>query len=198
LKTAQITNRQFVFEAKQTKTKAERAVPLPKELFATLRRIGGKEWLWDGWNEDLRKFRLGRNPIPEAFKAETVQCVLENIFREYSDSHPSAPRLSPHDFRRRAITSMVEITGSVDATAELLGVTVQTIRNNYLDPKQAFQTKDAFAKLASALLPLAHTIPTQSENNREQRGTTDQATIPVKSINFSVSQGLLKMRPFTS
>lgn len=169
LKTAQIANQRFVFEAKQTKTKTERVVPLPKDLFDTLRRIAGKEWLWDGWNDDLRKFRPGRNPIPETFQAETVQCVLENIFREYSDSHPDIPRLSPHDFRRRAITSMVEITGSVDAAAELLGVTVQTIRNNYLDPKQAFETNDAFDRLASHH---AHTIPTLSRHNGEQSGTT--------------------------
>jgi integrase len=176
LKSSQIANGRFVFAATQTKTKSERSVPLPKDLFDTLKCLGGKEWLWENWNEDLELYRKGRNPIPETFQVETVQCVLENIFREYSDDNPGVPRLSPHDFRRRGITTMVKVTGSVDAAAALLGVSEQTIRNNYLDETQAFEAKGAFERMADSLFGASHQIPTKSGNrgnNLEQERITN-------------------------
>lgn len=143
----------LVFDAAQTKTKTERHVPLPKSLYEQLQKVKGRVWLWDGWNDDLRAFRPGRNPIPTTYKAATVQNVLENIFREYSDSQPDVPRLSPHDFRRRTITLMVTKTQSVDVTAQALGLNPQTARAHYLDAQRAFNTADAFKLVEGALLP---------------------------------------------
>jgi integrase len=169
LRTEQIQNGQLVFLASQTKTKADRAVPLPEDLCATLERIGGKVHLWDGWNEDLRTFRPSKNAIPTTFKADTVQCVVENIFQEYSDSHPDRPRMTPHDFRRRAITHMVKALGSVDKAANALGITAACAKAHYLDAQQAFDVKEAFRLSIPGILP--RTIPVLNPNNSEQTGT---------------------------
>jgi hypothetical protein len=126
---------------------------LPAELYADLKRIGGKEWLWDGWNAECSTFRPGSNKLPAVFQASSVQCILANIFREYSDAHPDHPRLTPHAFRRRAITAMVTSTGSVDLTATALGINAQTARTYYLDASAAFDTNKAFEATTAALLP---------------------------------------------
>lgn len=143
----------LVFGADQTKTKTARYVPLTEELFQQLKRVAGKVWLWEGWNADLKKFRPGRNPIPAHYKPDTTQCTLENIFREYSDTNPEVPRLSPHDFRRRTITLMVTKTQNVDLTAQALGLNQQTARTHYLDAQRAFNTKAAFDAVGKDLMP---------------------------------------------
>ncbi len=153
LKSDQLRNGQLVFDPSQTKTKTGRTVPLPEDLFNTLQRLAGPEWMWDGWNDDVRKFRPSKNKVPDQFQASTVYCVLANIFREYSDNHPSQPRLAPHAFRRRAITVMVTETQSVDLTAQALGVNPLTARTYYLDAQRAFNTADAFKIATEKLLP---------------------------------------------
>ncbi len=173
LRTEQIQNNVLVFLASQTKTKADRSVPLPADLAATLTRLGGKVHLWQDWCDDVRRFRPGRNKIPETFQASTVKVVLNNIFREYSDSHPDRPRMSPHDFRRFAITTMVRVVGSVDLAATTLGITSQCAAKHYLDAQQAFDALAAYGAATPELLPpQSPTIPPLKPHNEAPPDTT--------------------------
>jgi integrase len=140
------------FAPEQVKTGQERMVPLSPELYAEAKSVAGPVWLWDGWNEDLKKFRPGRNKLPDHFKPRTVAVVINNIFREYSDANPDVPRISPHDFRRRTITLMVTRTENVPLTAQALGLNEKTANKHYIDHKQAHDVKKAF-RLTGDLMP---------------------------------------------
>jgi len=47
---------------------------------------------------------------------------------------------------------MVAATGSIDRTAEAIGIHPDTARRHYLDSKQAFDSDDLFKKLAGVLV----------------------------------------------
>jgi integrase len=170
LKSNQLKSGNLVFKAEQTKTKEDRLVPLPDELFTRLTQLAGPINLWEYFLDDVLKFRPSKNKLPEKFTPKTVYWVLSNIFREYSEDHPDRPRLSPHDLRRRAITIMATATGSTDMTAQVYGLSQPTARQYYLDAKRAFNTVEAFKACAGLLIP-AHTIPTPLRNNGEQIAT---------------------------
>lgn len=143
----------LVFAADQTKTKAERYVPLSKELFQQLQSVKGKTWLFENIVKDWPKYRPGRNAIPTTYSPKKVQAMMENVFQEYSDAHPDVPRITPHDFRRRTITLMVKKLQSIDLAAQVLGVTPPTVRASYLNAQRAFDTDAAFAAVGAELMP---------------------------------------------
>jgi predicted ArsR family transcriptional regulator len=48
---------------------------------------------------------------------------------------------------------MVGATGSVDQTAEALGVHPETARKHYRDARQAFNSEELFKRMAGVLVP---------------------------------------------
>jgi hypothetical protein len=48
---------------------------------------------------------------------------------------------------------MVAATGSIDRTAQAIGVHPDTARRHYLDTKQAFDFAELFKKMATVLVP---------------------------------------------
>lgn len=153
LKTAQLKNNALTFGADTVKTKVARSLPLPADLFQTLTQTAGAVYIWEGFFKDIPKYRKQSNGLPPAFEWQTVRNVINNIFREYNDSHPDQPRLAPHGIRRRGVTATVKATGSVDAAASALGLHPQTARAHYLDAQQAFETEETMRKVADALRP---------------------------------------------
>lgn len=61
--------------------------------------------------------------------------------------------MTPHSFRRRAITLIATATQSIDATAQAIGVSPATARRYYLDAQRAFNTDEIMKKVAGTLLP---------------------------------------------
>lgn len=155
LKSEQVKDGKLTFKPEQVKTRKGRSVPLPDDLYQQLRGVAGQVWLWEGWHDDCLKYRSSPNnrKLTGGFDPETVQGVLENIFREYSDSHPDRRRISPHKFRGYGITTMATVTGSVDLTAQALGVNAQTARKYYLNAARAFDAADAFKVATEKMLP---------------------------------------------
>lgn len=154
LRTSSLTATGIVFTASSSKTKTARALPLASELADQLRAGAGPVWIWQGFFDDVKKYRRQSNGTPETYSVKTVEFVLINIFREYSDAHPDQPRLTPHAFRRRGITQAVRaLGGRIDAAAAAIGVHPQTARRHYLDDAEAYQTEETMRKLAEVLTP---------------------------------------------
>lgn len=155
LRSDQLRDGRVVWTADQTKQREGRAVLLPDDLFATIRRLAGPVYLWEGVLTDLREFRPSKNRMPVRFDPKTVFWVMNNIFREFAEAHPDKRHLTPHALRRRAITLTVTATQSVDATAQAIGLNPATARRYYLDSQRAFNTDDVFRKMSGSLLPRA-------------------------------------------
>jgi integrase len=164
LKTTQLRDGCLTFTADITKTKEDRSLPLPDDLFTTLKELAGKEYLWENLYQECRTKRKGRgrSHMREAFSWKSIYSILNNIFREYNDEHPDQPRFTPHALRRRAITLTVKATGSVDAAATAIGVHAVTAKTHYLDAQRAFETHETMKKVANVLRPKRHQKDTKS------------------------------------
>ncbi len=172
LRSNQLVNGRVVWTAEQTKHREGRAVLVPNTLFQQLQRLAGKTWLWEGMIADREKYRPNRKQIAKTFSPETLRNTVRHIFEQFADEHPDKKHLTPHAFRRRAITLMVTATQSVDATAEAIGLHPATARAYYLDARRAFDTDEVFRKLAGILIPQgAPTIPLLNPTNAAQNGT---------------------------
>ncbi len=153
LRSDQLINGRVVWTAEQVKQREGRAVLLPDDLYAELKRLAGPVFLWEHLLDDLLRFRRSRNRMPKVFKCKTVYHVMNNVFREYCKANKDRPNLTPHGLRRRAITLTVTATQSVDATAQAIGLNPATARRYYLDSRRAFDTDGVFRKMAVSLLP---------------------------------------------
>lgn len=153
LRSDQLRDGRVVWEADQTKHREDRAVLVPDELFQKLRRLAGPTYLWEGFIEDMEKYRPSKNRKTSGFAPKTVFWVMANIFREFGEKYPARKHLTPHSFRRRAITLVTTATQSIDATAQVIGVSAATARRYYLDAQRAFNTDEIMKKVAGTLLP---------------------------------------------
>lgn len=157
IKTKQLRDGHLVFAAETTKTREDRAVPLGDDLWRDLTETAGREWLWEGFFADVKKYRRQSNGMPAQFSWKTVMVVVKNIFREYAEAFPDRPRFTPHALRGRAITLVVVAAGgNVDRAARALGVHPQTARAHYLDRVRAFEGDEVMRAADAALrLPRA-------------------------------------------
>lgn len=152
LRTDQLRDGRVVWEPHQTKQRQGRSVLLPADLYDGLRAVAGPSMMWERFVEEARHFRPARRP-PLSFTPETVYHSVSNLFREYNAAHPDCPRLTPHALRRRAITLATMVTGSLDQTAQAIGIDPQTARAYYLDAQRAFDTDAVFRRVAGVLRP---------------------------------------------
>jgi integrase len=140
----------LTIDAASDKTHRQRTVPLPADLFKKLSAIKGRTFLWESYTEGARKYRPGtRNR--DTFSIKTLYWAVSNLFREFNESRPDLPKLTPHGLRRRAITLTTLATQSVDQTAEAIGIDPATARRYYLDAKQAFDGHSLMRRMAEVL-----------------------------------------------
>jgi integrase len=140
----------LTIDAESDKTHRQRTVPLPPDLFETLEAIKGPVYLWESYTEGAKKHRPGsRNR--DKFTPKTLFWSVNNLFREFNESRPGKPRLTPHGLRRRAITLTTLATQSVDQTAEAIGIDPATARRYYLNARQAFDGQGLLKRMADVL-----------------------------------------------
>lgn len=138
----------------QSKTHQSRLIYLPKSLSVRLAKLAPSKptaYLWEQYTTDT----LARDArAATEFTPKRLLYAVRRVFDMYNDKFPDRPRITPHNLRARAITQAVKAcNGSVDAGAELIGVTPQTARKHYVDPQKAYQTEKARKKLAKMLMP---------------------------------------------
>jgi integrase len=153
--TANLGPDSLTLPAGATKTRTDRRVPLTADLVADLRRLAGPRWLWERALEESKVYRPNpRTKSMTAFDPSTWRWTIQNLFREFNRGRAAEARLRPHDLRARAITIVVTATGSVDATAQAMGVDPQTARH-YLDAKKAYDQEVIMRDATPLLLPKA-------------------------------------------
>lgn len=155
VKSADLDGDTLTLTAEATKTRTARPVPLPPALAAKLHAVKGPTWLWERSVEESKAHRPAtRTARQSEFNPGTWRWTIQNLFREFNTLRPAAQRVRPHDLRARGITLVAAATGSVDATAEVLGVDPQTARH-YMDRARAFDRADLLKRIAGVLIPTA-------------------------------------------
>jgi integrase len=148
-----LAGNELFLTAEVTKTRAPRTIPLPPDLAARLHQIKGPVYLWErSVAESKVHHHSVRTHGQVEYRPETWRNTIQNLFKEFNEGRAKKDRVRPHDLRARAITMVAAATGSVDATAEALGVDPQTARH-YLDAAKAFHGSEIMKKLGAVLLP---------------------------------------------
>lgn len=172
LRSDQLQGGQVVWSADQTKNRAGRSVPVSAALFDTLTRLAGPTFLWEGFVDDLARFRASRPRPVKSFDPESLAGIVANIFKEYGYDHPTQKHVTPHSLRRYRITQAAVKGYSLDETAHHIGLHAATARRYYADMGQASNAKAFFADMAGDIPEkTAHTIPTLKLNPEEPTGT---------------------------
>jgi len=132
---------------------ANRAAPLDlADLAERLGAVKARVFLWDRYAEESKPHRPGRSN-KAAFTPSMLYWYVADLFPEYRAAFTDRFPITPHDLRRRGITLMVRATGSIDQTAEAIGIHPDTARRHYLDAQQAFHSDELFKKMAGVLVP---------------------------------------------
>ena len=134
------------------KTHRTRTVPLPADLAERLDAVKGGVFLWDRYAEESKAHRPGKTN-KAAFTPSMLYWYVADLFPEYRAAFPDRFPITAHDLRRRGITLMVAATGSIDKTAEAIGIHPDTARRYYLDAQKAFDSDELFKKMAGVLVP---------------------------------------------
>lgn len=162
-RSADLVGNALTLTAEVTKTRTPRTVPLPPELAARLHEVKGAVYLWErSVAESKVHHHSVRTHAQIDYRPETWRSTVQNLFKEFNKGRAKKDRVRPHDLRARAITLVAAATGSVDVTAEALGVDPQTARH-YLDASKAFQGSEIMKKLGTVLLP-PRNPPSNSES----------------------------------
>ena len=152
VRSGQLRGGVLVIAPDQDKTHRERTVPLPPDVVASLERVKGPTWLWESYVAAARTHRRGTRNRAD-YSPKTFASAVVGVFRAFNKSRPGRPRLTPHAFRRRAITRMVALTQSVDQTAQAIGIDPATARRYYLDAKSAIDGAELLRRAAEHLRP---------------------------------------------
>ena len=131
------------------KTATERVVPLPLDTVTALDRLKGKEWLWEQYAADAKKWRWGTKS-PDLFTPGLLANGVKNIAREFTKA--TGLKVKSHDFRRRAITLFAKATGSADAVQQTFNLNPATARKYYV-ASESLNARDVLAKMADVLRP---------------------------------------------
>jgi integrase len=145
LKSDQLRGGRLVFRAEDVKGRADRSIPLPADLAAALEALKGPAYLWESFGER----QAGGGP----FVPRKLFYFVGNVVEAFNASRPGQPRLTPHGFRRRALTVLTLATGSADAAAQAVGVDPATARRYYIDATAAYNADALFEKVADKLRP---------------------------------------------
>lgn len=154
LKSVQLVGERLVFPADLTKGRKERAVPLPKDLFASLDAFKGDTWLWEnyipGLKAALRAKGWPTHQLKEEFAPTRLYSWVETQFSDYRKAHPDMPRFTTHMFRKRAFTMAWNRGIDPRRAAIAYGCNVDTLMKHYVGLDEQQVTDDVFSEMNAA------------------------------------------------
>jgi hypothetical protein len=128
-----------------------RSVPLPADLFDALVRIAGPSYLWQHYPTQLRDNLKARgwpaHQLRLDFDPARMAAWVMTLFADYHEDHPDRPRITSHQFRKKAFTDAYRAGVPLDAAAIAFGCDPTTIRGHYLGVSEAEIADSVFAKL---------------------------------------------------
>lgn len=137
--------------ADQTKGRKARSVPLPPDLFDALQELAGPVHLWQRHPAQLKAQLRARgwptHQLRPTFKPDRFAYWVQTLFHDYHDEHPDRPRITSHQFRKRAFTEAYRAGVPLDAAAVAFGCDVGTIKGHYLGVSEQDIADEVFARL---------------------------------------------------
>ena len=149
LRAEQLVGGRVEFDAEQVKGRADHTGALPAEMAAELAEVRGAIYLWDRYPAELRRHLIGRRlqhgRVNPRFDPKTFYGFVGQLFKDFTTA--TGKKLRSHDFRKRAVTMLVEEGWDDNRVASQVGMTVQNLRQSYLDTRRIRASADLAAKL---------------------------------------------------
>ncbi|MBX9581044.1 MAG: site-specific integrase [Gemmataceae bacterium] len=147
----------LVFTPAAAKGRKERVGVLPPDLFAKLKAMAGRVYLWESYADELPKYLKLRgvptHRVNPAFDPGRLCWWAKDEVDDFNKAHPDKPKLKSHDFRKRAVTEAHRAGLDVDTAAAAVGMSPSTARGYYLAMDQEKAAGELAAKLADTLRP---------------------------------------------
>lgn len=151
LKSAQLRVGRLVFPADVTKSRMERAVPMPQDLFDALAAFRGLTWLWEGYlpgvKEALQRLGWPTHQIVAELSPMRLNYWWETLFAEYNKSRPGQPTLTTHVLRKRAFRMAWEAGVDPRRASIAYGCNVDTLMRHYVGLDEQEVTDGVFAQV---------------------------------------------------
>ncbi len=161
LKSSQLRGGRIVFPAGITKGRKERAVPLPDDVYGKLTAVKGKTWLWETHPAGLKAVLQAKgwpsHQLNPAFAPSRLYSWVETLFGDYHTAYPDRPKITSHQFRKRAFTRAYQAGIPLDDAAVAYGCNVDTIKGHYLGVDEQDITDGVFARMSTPNKPAQQT-----------------------------------------
>jgi integrase len=152
MKSAQLRGGRLIFPANTAKGRKERAVPLSKELFASLDAFKGKVWLWEGYLPGLLAALTAKgfptHQMNPEFSPQRLYYWVETLFADYRKANTDKPLLTTHMFRKRAFTMAWKAGMDARRASIAYGCNVDTLMRHYVDLDEQAVTDEVFAAMS--------------------------------------------------
>ena len=139
LRADQFDGKAIEFDPGQTKNRAGRNFPLPPKVAELVGRVKGEVYLWDRYPVGMKAYRnknaRRRSAVNTEFGPVRLGRYAQQVMEDFSKLY--GKRLTTHDFRKRAVTLMIEADKPPQVVADYFGMTLQNLLQNYLDKRKA-------------------------------------------------------------
>jgi integrase len=159
VRSVNLRNGGLVFASETMKGRKTRVASLSDDLFAALAAIKGKTFLWERYPLDLKKALEAKDwPTHQLrldFDPERMAAWVATLFADFNAAHPDQPRLTSHQFRKRAFT-LARLAGVDSRDAAIaFGCNPDTMAKHYVGVDEQQIAADVAKKLAGILDPHA-------------------------------------------
>jgi hypothetical protein len=152
----------LTFVAQTNKGRKERAAILPGKVFQELIGMAGKEYVFEGFTEQLRRIYLDRGCPHYAkrirdYRPERLKDWLENEAQLYFRKHPQRLKFKLHNLRGAAMTRAWMVGIKVEDAAIAFGCDPETMRQHYLALDEQVIADRVLTQINGASLPASST-----------------------------------------
>lgn len=155
LRSVNVRNGSITFTSDTTKGRKTRTIPVSADLLDALDKLKGKRFVWENYPAQL-KAALDAKGWPTHrlkldFDPSRMAAWVMTIFADYNADRPDAPKLTSHQFRKRAFT-LAKLAGidSRDA-ATAFGCNPDTMAKHYVGINETDIAANVAKRLAGVL-----------------------------------------------
>ncbi len=167
---ADLKDGRITFIAQTNKGRKERAAILPASVFAELRALAGREYVFEAFSEQLRTIYLDRGSPHHAkhvsdYRPDKLKDWLEDEAQRYFMKHPERLKFKLHNLRGAAMARAWTAGIKVEDAAIAFGCDPETMREHYL----AFDEQAIADRVLGQINGASHPASEATDESRSDR-----------------------------
>ncbi len=147
----------ITFGADTRKERQARVGVLEADLFAQVKALAGRTYVWEGYASDIAKYLELRgvptHRVNPEFAPERLVWWAKDEVDDFNKSRPDKAKIQSHDFRKRFITEAFNEGENLDNAAAAAGMTSANARGYYNALDQQVAAAAVSLKIGAKLRP---------------------------------------------